>query len=174
MKVTTVGIDLAKNVLALSGANRNGRVVLRKQLRRAQLLGFLGTLERCVVGLEACGGAHHFARAIARLGHQVKLMSPSWVAPYRKGQKHDRNDADAICEAVTRGNMRFVAQKTVAQQDLLALHRVRARLMKQRIALSNQIRALLNQRGVVLARGAAALRAGVRSGRGSSTSGGSP
>jgi transposase len=161
MKVTTVGIDLAKNVMALSGANRNGRVVLRKQLRRARLLGFLGALEPCVVGLEACGGAHHFARAIARLGHQVKLMSPSWVAPYRKGQKHDRNDADAICEAVTRGNMRFVAQKTVAQQDLLALHRVRARLMKQRIALSNQMRALLNERGVVLRKGAAGLRAGV-------------
>jgi len=136
-------------------------VVLRKQLRRARLLGFLGALEPCVVGLEACGGAHHFARAIARLGHQVKLMSPSWVAPYGKGQKHDRNEADAICEAVTRGKMRFVAQKTVAQQDLLALHRVRARLMKQRIALSNQMRALLNERGVVLRKGAAGLRAGV-------------
>jgi transposase len=88
-------------------------------------------------------------------------MNPKWVAPYRQGQKRDRNDADAICEAVPRGNMRFVAQKTVAQQDLLALHRVRARLFKQRIALSNQIRALVNQRGVVLAKGAAGLRAGV-------------
>jgi transposase len=118
-------------------------------------------LEPCVVGLEACGGAHHFARVLGALGHQVKLMSPRWVAPYGKGQKHDRNDADAICEAVTRGNMGFVAPKSVAQQDLLALHRVRTRLLKQRIALSNQIRALLNERGVGLPKGAAGLRAGV-------------
>jgi len=161
MEITTIGIDLAKSVLALSGADRRGRVVMRKQLRRGQVVEFLSRLGRCVVGMEACGGAHHWARAIAKLGHEVRLMSPALVLPYRKGNKHDRNDADAVLEAVGRPTMRFVAVKSVAQQDLLALHRVRGRLMKQRIALSNQIRALLHERGVVTRRGAAGLRAGV-------------
>jgi transposase len=110
-------------------------------------MGFLRTLRPCVVGMEACGGAHHWARALSKLGHQVRLMSPALVAPYRKGNQHDRNDADAVLEAVSRPSMRFVAVKTIAQQDVLALHRVRARLLKQRIALSNQIRALLHERG---------------------------
>lgn len=161
MEITTIGIDLAKNVFAVSGAERRGRVVVRKQLRRAQLMGFLRTLRRCVVGMEACGGAHHWARALSKLGHQVRLMSPALVAPYRKGNKHDRNDADAVLEAVSRPSMRFVAVKTIAQQDVLALHRVRARLLKQRIALSNQIRALLHERGVAARLGAAGLRAAV-------------
>ncbi len=161
MEITTIGIDLAKSVFAVSGADRQGRVVLRRQLRRAQLMRFLGTLGPCVVGMEACGGAHHWARAVAKLGHRVKLMSPALVAPYRKGNKHDRNDADAVVEAVSRPTMRFVAPKSVAQQDLLALHRVRGRLLKQRIALSNQIRALLHERGVTARLGAAGLRAAV-------------
>lgn len=161
MKITTIGIDLAKSVFALSGADRRGKVVMRRQLRRGQVLELLAKLQRCVVGMEACGGAHHWARAIAKQGHEVRLMSPALVAPYRKGNKHDRNDADAVLEAVSRPSMRFVAVKSVAQQDLLALHRVRSRLMKQRIALGNQIRALLHERGVVTRRGAAGLRAGV-------------
>jgi transposase len=161
MEITTIGIDLAKNVFAVSGADRRGRVVVRKQLRRAQLMGCLRTLRPCVVGMEACGGAHHWARALTKLGHQVRLMSPALVAPYRKGNKHDRNDADAVLEAVSRPSMRFVAVKTIAQQDVLALHRVRARLLKQRIALSNQIRALLHERGVAARPGAAGLRAAV-------------
>jgi transposase len=158
MEITTIGIDLAKSVFAVSCADRRGKVVMRKQLRRGQVLEFLGSLKRCVVGMEACGGAHHWARAIGALGHEVRLMSPAMVAPYRKGPKHDRNDADAICEAVGRPQMRYVAVKSVAQQDLLALHRVRAQLMKHRIALSNQIRALLHERGVVARLGAAGLR----------------
>jgi transposase len=138
-----------------------GGWVVRKQLGRRQLLGFLRSLKPCAVGMEACGGAHHWARAVARLGHRVRLMSPALVAPYRKGNKHDRNDADAVVEAVSRPSMRFVAPKSVAQQDLLALHRVRGRLLKQRIALSNQIRALLHERGVTARRGEAGLRAAV-------------
>ncbi len=161
MEITTIGIDLAKNVFAVSGADGRGRVVMRKQLRRAQVLEFLGKLGRRVVGMEACGGAHHWARAIAKLGHEVKLMSPALVAPYRKGSKHGRNDADAVVEAVSRPSMRLVAVKSVAQQDLLALHRVRSQLVGQRTALSNQLRALLHERGVVTACGAAGLRRGL-------------
>lgn len=161
MEITTIGMDLAKSVFAVTAADRPGKVVQRKQLRRNQVLGFLRAQKRCVVGMEACGSAHHWARQLAQLGHEVRLMSPALVKPYRKGSKHDRNDADAVLEAVSRPTMRFVAVKSVAQQDLLALHRVRTRLLKQRVALSNQIRALLYERGVALAKGAKALYAGV-------------
>ena len=126
MKVTTIGIDLAKSVFAVSGADSRGRVVIRRQLRRAQVLGFMRGLPRCVVGMEATGGAQYWARQFNALGHEVRLMSPALVMPYRKGNKTDRNDADAILEAVSRPSMRFVMVKSVAQQDLLALHRVRA------------------------------------------------
>jgi transposase len=147
MEITTIGIDLAKSVFAVSCADGRGKLVARKQLRRAQVLEFLRPLRACVVGMEACGGAHHWARAIGKLGHEVRLMSPALVKPYRSGpNKHDRNDADAICEAVRRPQMRYVAVKSVAQQDLLALHRVRA---------------LLHERGVVARLGAAGLRAGL-------------
>ena len=154
MKVTTIGIDLAKSVFAVSCADGRGKLVVRKQLRRAQVLEFVSRLKPCVVGMEACGGAHHWARAMEQLGHEVRLMSPALVRPYRTGPKHDRNDADAICEAVRRPQMRYVAVKSVAQQDQLALHRVRAQLLKQRIAQSNLIRALLHERGVVARLGA--------------------
>lgn len=149
MELTTIGIDLAKSVFAVSGADRRGKVVMRRQLRRAQVLEFMGKLGPCVVGMEAGGGAHHWARAIGKLGHEVRLLSAALVGPYRSGpNKHHRNDADAICEAVRRPQMRYVAVKSVAQQDQLALHRVRAQLLKQRIAQSNLIRALLHERGV--------------------------
>jgi len=161
MKITAIGIDLAKSVFPLSCGNARGEVVERKLLKRAQVLEYLATLEPCVVGLEACGGAHYWARAIEALGHRVKLLSPALVAPYRKGQKHDRNDADAILEALTRPTMRFVAPKSIAQQDLSELHRVRSRRLKQRIALSNQIRALLHERGLVARAGMPGLRAAV-------------
>src|SRR5208337_1815395 len=161
MEVTTIGIDLAKSVFAVCGADARGKVVVRKQLRRAQLAGFMSQLKPCVVGMEACGGAHYWARRFAAAGHTVRLMSPALVAPYRKGNKTDRNDAEAICEAVTRPTMRFVAVKSVAQQDLLALHRVRAQLVKQRIALTNQIRAMLHERGMAIAKGAAGLKRGL-------------
>jgi transposase len=159
MEITTIGIDLAKSVFARSCADRRGEVVMRRQLRRTQVLEFMGKLRPCVVGMEACGGAHHWARAIGALGHEVRLMSPALVKPYRTSpNKHDRNDADAICEAVRRPQMRYVAVKSVVQQDLLALHRVRAQLMKQRIAQSNQLRALLHERRVVARLGATGLR----------------
>src|ERR1700680_743849 len=146
MEVTTIGIDLAKSVFALSGADSPGRVVIRRQLRRAQVLGFMRGLPRCVVGMEATGGAQYWARQFTALGHEVRLMSPALVMPYRKGNKTDRNDADAILEAVSRPSMRFVMVKSVAQQDLLALHKVRAQLVKSRTALCNQLRGLLRER----------------------------
>jgi len=155
MEVTTIGIDLAKSVFAVSGADSRGRVVIRRQLRRAQVLGFMRGLPRCVVGMEATGGAQYWARQFNALGHEVRLMSPALVMPYRKGNKTDRNDADAILEAVSRPSMRFVMVKSVAQQDLLALHRVRAQLVKSRNALCNQLRGLLRERGGT---GAAALK----------------
>ena len=158
MEVTTIGIDLAKSVFAVSAADGSGRVVIRRQLRRAQMLGFMRELPRCVVGMEATGGAQYWARQLTALGHEVRLMSPSLVMPYRKGNKTDRNDADAILEAVTRPSMRFVTVKSVAQQDLLALHRVRAQLVKGRTALCNQLRGLLRERGVVVRAGVAALK----------------
>jgi transposase len=158
MEITTIGIDLAKNVFAVSAADERGQVVQRRRLRRGQLLPWLRELGPCVVGMEACGGAHYWARALGALGHEVRLLSPALVRPYRRGFKHDRNDADAICEAVRHPQMRYVAVKSVAQQDQLALHRVRAQLMKQRIALSNELRALLHERGVAVPTGACALR----------------
>ena len=161
MEVTTIGIDLAKSVFAVSGADRRGRVIVRRQLRRAQVLGFMRGLPRCTVGMEATGGAHYWARQLTALGHEVRLMSPALVMPYRKGNKTDRNDADAILEAVTRPSMRFVMVKSVAQQDLLALHRVRAQLVKSRTALCNQLRGLLRERGVAVRTGVAGLRRGL-------------
>ncbi len=158
MEVTTVAIDLAKNLFALCGADAKGRVVLRKELRRGQLRDFMRRLGPCVVGMEASGGAHYWARQLVALGHEVRLISPSLVTPYRKGNKTDRNDAEAILEAVTRPTMRFVAVKSVAQQDLLALHRVRSQFVKTRTALCNQIRGLLRERGVVVRIGPTALK----------------
>ena len=161
MEVTAIGIDLAKSVFAVSGADSSGRVVVRRQLRRAQVLNFMGGLARCVVGMEASGGAQYWARQFTALGHEVRLMSPALVMPYRKGNKTDRNDADAILEAVTRPSMRFVTVKSVAQQDLLALHRVRTQLVKNRTALCNLLRGLLRERGVVVRSGVAGLKRGL-------------
>jgi transposase len=149
---------LAKNLFALCGADGTGRVLLRKELRRAQLLGFIRKLRPCLIGMEASGGAHCWARQLAAMGHEVRLLSPALVTPYRKGNKTDRNDAEAILEAVTRPTMRFVAIKSMAQQDMLALHRVRAQLVKNRTALCNQLRGLLRERGVVLRTGPTALK----------------
>jgi transposase len=158
MEITTIGIDLAKSVFAVCGADSRGRVVMRRQLRRVQVLNFMRGLPRCVVGLEASGGAQYWARQLTALGHEVRMMSPALVMPYRKGNKTDRNDAEAILEAVTRPSMRFVMVKSVAQQDLLALHRVRAQLVKSRTALCNQLRGLLRERGVVMRTGVTALK----------------
>jgi transposase len=158
MEVTTIAIDLAKNVFALCGADADGQIVVRKELRRAQLSSFMRKLGPGVIGMEASGGAHHWARQMAAMGHEVRLISPALVKPYRKGNKTDRNDAEAILEAMTRPTMRFVAIKSVAQQDMLALHRVRSQLVKTRTALCNQFRGLLRERGVVVRTGPTALK----------------
>ncbi len=140
MKVTTIGIDLAKDVFGLHGVDGEGRVTFKRRLVRSRLLEFLSQLPRCLVGLEACSSAHYWAREIERLGHRVRLMSPRFVKPYRKSDKNDANDAEAICEAVTRASMRFVPIKSEAQHEVQALHRVREQLLKSRTALVNQVR----------------------------------
>jgi transposase len=158
MKVTTLGIDLAKSIFRLHGVDGRGAVVLRRQVTRKQLLPFLAKLSPCLVGMEACAGAHYWAREVEKLGHTVRLMSPHFVAPYRKSQKNDGNDAAAICEAVGRPSMRFVPVKSAAQQDVQALHRIRFQLIKWRTALANEIRGLLGEYGIVVARGIGPLR----------------
>src|SRR5258708_10049524 len=135
MKVTTTGIDLAKDVFGLHGVDGEGRVTFKRRLVRSRLLEFLSQLPRCLVGLEACSSAHYWAREIERLGHRVRLMSPRFVKPDRKSDKNDANDAEAICEAVTRASMRFVPIKSEAQHEVQALHRVREQLLKSRTAL---------------------------------------
>lgn len=155
MKVTTIGIDLAKDVFGLHGVNGEGRVAFKKRLVRSRLLEFLSQLPPCLVGLEACSSAHYWARKIEQLGHRVRLMSPRFVKPYRKSDKNDANDAEAICEAVTRASMRFVPIKSEAQHEVQALHRVREQLLKSRTALVNQARGLLAEHGIVAPQGIA-------------------
>ena len=150
MKVTTIGIDLAKSVLQVHGVNEQGKVVIRKQLRRRQVMTFFAQRTPCLVGMEACGGAHEWARRLARLGYTVKLMAPQFVKPYVKANKNDAADAEAICEAVSRPNMRFVPIKTPDQQAILALHRARQGFVRQRTAQGNQIRGLLAEYGVTI------------------------
>lgn len=150
MNVTRIGIDLAKQVFQLHGVDRDERVQVRKQLRRAQMLAYFGKLPPCLIGVEACGSAHYWARELGKLGHDVRLMAPQFVKPYVKSGKNDANDAEAICEAVGRPNMRFVPVKTVEQQVMQAEHRIRARLIKARTALSNEIRGLLAELGIVV------------------------
>lgn len=161
MKVTRIGIDLAKQVFQVHGVDEQGKKVLRRQLRRHQLLAFFSNLPVCLIGMEACGSSHHWARKLTELGHEVRLMAPQFVKPYVKGNKNDANDAEAICEAVSRSNMRFVPVKSVEQQDILALHRVRSGLVGQRTAKVNQIRGLLAEYGVVVRQGVDQLRRAV-------------
>lgn len=145
-EVTTIGVDLAKSVFQVHGVDATGRPVIRRQLRRSQVLAFFEKLPPCLVGMEACATSHYWAREIAKLGHEVRLMPARYVKPYVKRNKNDAADAEAICEAVTRPSMRFVEVKTPEQQGLLILHRTRKLFVRQRIALVNAIRAHL--RGV--------------------------
>ena len=150
MAVKVIGLDTAKHVFQVHGADASGRAVLRKRLRRGQVSDFFSNLPQCVVGMEATQGAHYWARVIGSFGHQVRLIAPQFVKPYLKGQKNDPGDAAAICEAVSRPEMRFVAQKSIEQQDLQALHRIRSRLIGCRTQLGNQIRGLLAEYGIIL------------------------
>ena len=158
MKITTIGLDIAKSVFHLFAVNSQGRFVKKKELKRNQVLAYLAKLEPCLIAMEACGGANYWARELIALGHQVKLIAPQYVKPYVKGNKNDYNDAEAIAEAAQRPNMRFVPIKSVEQQDVQNFHRQRERIKKERTALVNQVRGLLAEYGVVINKGVAAVR----------------
>ncbi len=161
MNLTTIGLDVAKYVFQVHGVDAEGRPVLRRRLRRSQVAGFFANLPPCVVGVEACCGAHYWSRVIGRFGHTIRLIAPQFVKPYVKSNKNDANDAEAICEAVSRPQMRFVPAKSVEQQDIQALHRVRSRLVSSRTQLANQIRGLLMEYGIVLPQHVGQLRRGL-------------
>jgi len=148
-EVITIGLDLAKNVFQVHGVDGTGQTVIRRQLRRSQVVAFFKKQPPCLVGMEACATSHHWARAIRALGHEVRLMPPRYVKAYVKRNKNDAADAEAICEAVTRPSMRFVAIKTAEQQSVLVLHRTRELLVRQRTAVVNAIRAHMAEFGVV-------------------------
>lgn len=157
-KVTLLGIDIAKDIFQLHGVDASGKVVFKKKLKRAKLLEFIAQLEPCIIAMEACGGSHYWAREFIKLGHDAKLISPQFVKPFVKTNKNDMNDAEAITEAASRPNMRFVPIKTLEQQDVQCIHRVRERLIKNRTALANEIRGLLAEYGVIAPKGMTKLR----------------
>src|SRR5262249_46631149 len=152
-EVTSIGLDLAKHVFQVHGVDAEGATVVRKQLRRAQVLAFFSRLPPCLVGLEACATAHYWGRELRALGHEVRLMPAQYVKAYIKRNKHDAADAEAICEAVQRPTMRFVSVKTAEQQATALLHRGREQLVRQRTMLVNALRAHLAEFGIVAAQG---------------------
>lgn len=156
--VETLGVDIAKNVFQVHGVNGRGKVILKRQLTRTKVKEVMANLPSCLVGMEACGGAHYWAREFRKFGHQVKLISPQFVKPYVKSNKNDVIDAEAICEAVSRPHMRFVPIKDVFHQDIQCLHRIRERLVKHRTALSNEIRGLLGEYGIIVSQGISHLK----------------
>ena len=159
-KITTVGIDLAKLVFSVHGVDESGAVVMRKTVSRSQFMSMVAQWPACLIGMEACSGAHEWARRFQALGHAVRIMAPRFVAPYRKSGKNDGNDAEAICEAVQRPNMRFVPVKSAEQQAILSLHRVRQGFVEERTATLNRIRAVLCEFGMVLPHSASEVRRG--------------
>ena len=163
MNISRIGIDLAKNVFQIHGVDRHGKAVWKRRLKRDQWLKavFNQAEPGCEIGMEACAGAHHWARELESRGYIVKLMAPQFVKPYVKSNKNDANDAEAICEAMSRPNMRFVTVKSVVQQDIQATHRIRSELMTQRTAKSNQIRGLVTEYGLVAPLTLRALRAAI-------------
>lgn len=156
-KISVIGLDLAKNVFQIHAVNEKGEVVLRKQLRRSQMPQFFAQLPPCLIGMEACGGSHYWHRTLAGFGHTVRMMAPTFVKPYLKSNKNDRNDAEAICEAVQRPSMRFVTPKNPEQQAVLHLHHARQQMVRQRVAVGNHIRAVLAEYGICLPQGAKVL-----------------
>ena len=155
MKVLTIGIDLAKNSFSLHGIDLHDKVKIRKTVKRQKLLETIAQLPSSLIAMEACSGAHHWARVFQTLEqqHDIRIIAPKFVAPYRKGGKNDSNDAEAICEAASRPSMRFVPVKTVDQQAVLCVHRIRQELVQTRTAFINQIRGLLTEFGIVMAQG---------------------
>src|SRR5690348_13775495 len=147
--ISTIGLDIAKSVFQVHGVDAAGQVVIRRQLKRQQVVAFFQKLPPCLVGIEACASSHHWSRELQALGHTVRLMPPAYVKPYVKRHKNDATDAEAICEAVSRPNMRFVATKTPGQQSCLTLHRTRHLFIRQQTAVSNVIRAHLAEFGIV-------------------------
>ena len=147
--ITTIGLDIAKSVFQVHGVDAQGQVIIRRQLKRRYVLAFFQKLPPCLVGIEACASSHHWSRELKALGHTVRLMPPAYVKPYVKRQKNDAADAEAICEAVTRANMRFVATKTPEQQSCLTLHRTRHLFIRQQTSVINVIRAHLAELGIV-------------------------
>lgn len=154
-KISTIGLDIAKHVFQVHGVDTEGAVVVRRKLRRDDVATFFGSLPPCLIGIEACATGHHWARVLMALGHEVRLMPAAYVKPYVKRQKNDANDAEAICEAVTRPTMRFVPIKTAEQQSVLMLHRVREILIRQRTMLINALRGHLAEFGIVTRQGVA-------------------
>jgi transposase len=161
VNVTTIGLDIAKNVFQVHGVDGQSKVVVRKKLSRGKVLEWFANLPPCLIGIEACPGAHYWARELLKLGHSVKLMPAQYVKAYVKGNKNDGNDAEAICEAVSRPGMRLVAINTEAQQEIQMLHRIRSRVMAERTALLNQIRGLLGEYGIVFGQGPSQVRRGI-------------
>lgn len=159
MDISVIGLDIAKHVFQLHGVDSRGKAQLRKKLRRGEVLRYFSTVPCCTIVLEACGGAHYWARELSKLGHEVKLIAPQFVKPFVKTNKTDAADAEAICEAAQRESMRFVPMKNVEQQDLQMLHRVRERLVKARTALCNETRGLLHEYGIIVSKGRVRLRA---------------
>src|SRR5215813_4147748 len=157
-EMSVLGIDIAKRLFHAVGMNERGTIVFRKRLSRHDLIPFIAKLPPVLIGMEACGGAHYWARRFREYGHEVKLMAPQFVKPYVKSNKNDSRDAEAIAEAVTRPTMRFVPIKDVAQQDIQALHRVRERLIGDRTALVNEVHGLMQEYGIVLPKGVAQFR----------------
>lgn len=153
MEINTIGLDLAKHVFQVHGIDAAGKVLVRRRLRRCDVEGFFASIEPTLVGMEACGSAHYWARKLSALGHDVRLVPAQYVKPYVKRQKSDAADAEAICEAVRRPSMRFVAVKSAEQQSALMLHRARDLLVRQRTMLINAMRGHLAELGVIAARG---------------------
>jgi transposase len=158
MQVERIGLDIAKSSFQVHGVDAHGKVVIRKQLSRGKVLAYFAQLPPCLVGLEACGGAHYWARELQKQGHDVRLMAAQYIRPYRTNQKNDANDAEAICEAVSRPRARFVPVKSEGQQAVLTVHRARELLVTERTALANQVRGVVMEYGINIAQGIQRLR----------------
>ena len=156
--IKVLGVDLSKNSIQLHGINESGKPALKKKFSRNKVTAFIAKLPPCLIGLEACGGAHYWVRTFTKFGHEVRMIAPQFVKPYVKSNKNDAVDAEAICEAVQRPSMRFVPNKSIEQQDIQSMHRIRSLLVSRRTAQANQIRGLLMEYGIVISKGIVCIR----------------